>query len=329
MKKPKPRQGLGWLITIIVIIVAVGLSWLNRYNIYDEYRLYNYNPPATIVTLANQTTMTPYARKLFYVYHPTIEGAKAFNQDCNVTEQAIVLGCTAINKGIWLYNVQDPQLNGVEQVTAAHEMLHVAYSRLSPSKLKYINNLVVSTYNKLAPTDPLLKSEYNSYLKTEGQGAVDNELHSVLGTEVSVLPPALENYYKTYFTNRQAIVNYADQYEDVFTQRQKSVSTDDQQLATWQQQISSNEQTLQTKYQTIQSAQAQLNSLKNSGQISEYNSQIDSYNQSVDSYNSLVDQTKTLISNYNQLVTTRNAIAVQEDDLIKSISSLPSTITSQ
>lgn len=323
------KRVLGWVIGLGVVAGLVFLGWLNRYNIYDEYRLYDYTPPPAIVTLANQTTMTPYARKLFYVYHPTIEGAVAFNKDCQVTEQAIVLGCTSINRGIWLYNVTDPRINGVEQVTAAHEMLHVAYSRLSPSELKYVNNLVMTTYYKLAPTDPLLKTEYQSYLKTEGAGAVPNEMHSVLGTEVGTLPPALESYYKQYFTNRQAIVAYANQYEGVFTQREQEVKSDDQQLSSWQQQINTNEQALQAQYQQIQSQQSQLNQLKASNQINAYNSEVDTYNNNVDSYNNLINQTKSIISGYNQLIITRNAIAVQEDDLIKSISSLPNTIPTQ
>ncbi len=326
MKQPRPK-GLGWLITLLAIIGLVILGWVNRYNIYDEYRLFNYTAPASIATLADQTTMTPYARKLFYVYHPTIENAAAFNQDCSVTEQAVVLGCTSINKGIWLYNVQDPELNGVEQVTAAHETLHVAYSRLSPSELKYVNNLVMSAYNSLAPTNPQLKSEHDSYLKTEGPGSIPNEMHSVLGTEVSVLPSALENYYKTYFTNRQAIVNYANQYENAFTQRQKIVQADDNQLNAWHQQILVNKQTLQDQNQQILAQQTQLNQLRDSGQISAYNSGVDSFNKSIENYNSLVAQTRSLISNYNQLVVSRNAVAFQVNNLSKEINSQPSTIS--
>ena len=323
------NKTLGWGIGLTVLIAVGLLTWVNRYNIYDSYRLYDYTPPNAIVQLANQTTMTPYAKKLFYVYHPIIENSNDFNKDCQVTEAAIVLGCTSINRGIWLYNVSDPQLNGVEQVTAAHEMLHVGYSRLSPSELKYINGLIIATYNKLAPTDPLLKTEYQSYLKTEGQGAVDNELHSVLGTEISTLPPALESYYSRYFTNRQVIVNYANQYEDVFTERQQQVQQDDQQLNSWQQQISSDETQLQSQNQQIQAQLTQLNQLKANGQTDEYNSQIPAYNSAVDTYNALVDSTKQLITGYNQLVVSRNSIAISEDKLIQSISSLPSSIKGQ
>lgn len=323
------KRAAGWLLGLVILVAIFLLGWLNRYNIYDWWRLYDYTPPSAVVQLANQTTMTPYARKLFYVYHPAIENAQAFNQNCRVTEQAIVLGCTIIDQGIYLYNVSDPQLNGVEQVTAAHEMLHIVYSRLSKSELSYVNNLVMSTYDKLAPSDPLLRSEYASYLKTEGAAAVPNEMHSVLGTEVSSLPPALENYYKQFFTNRQAIVNYANQYEGVFVQRQQMVAQDDQQLATWQQQITTDSALLQSKNQALVTQQQQLNQLRSSGQAQAYNNGVASYNQAADSYNSLLIQAKQLIAQYNDLVAQRNSIALSENKLVQSISSLPATISSQ
>jgi hypothetical protein len=323
------KRYLGFLIGLVTILGLGLLGWLNRYNLYDAFRLYHYKPPVAIVQLADQTTMTPRARRLFYVYHPVIENSMAFNQDCQVTEQAIVLGCTVINKGIYLYDVKDPELNGVEQVTAAHEMLHIVYSRLSHSELSYINNLVLTTYNQLAPSNSVLKGEYQSYLKTEGSGAVLNELHSVLGTEISQLPPTLENYYKQFFTNRQVIVNYASHYENLFLQRQQMVEQDDQQLSTWQQTIGSDESQLQLENQQLASHLAQLNQLRSSDQVDAYNNSVASYNQEVVTYNNLINQTKQLINQYNNLLAVRNSIALSENKLVQSISSLPSTITAQ
>jgi hypothetical protein len=239
------------------------------------------------------------------------------------------LGFTAINKVLYLYSVNDPVLTGVEQVTAAHELLHIGYSRLSSSELKYVNGLVLSTYNNLAPTYPLLNSEYQSYLKGEGAGAVANEMHSVLGTEIGNLPQPLEDYYKKYFTNRQAIVNYANNYEKVFTQRQSQVAQDDKQMLLWQQQINTNQQQLQLDETQLQSQQNILNQQKNNGQAETYNNSVNSYNFAVSKYNILVAQTKSLISQYNQLVVDRNNLANSEDKLIQSISSLPNTISSQ
>ena len=319
---------LGTLVLILIVLIGV-FVWSKRNWIFDEVRLYHYNPPSQIINLAYEDSFTPYGTHLFYVYHPTLEGAAQFNQDCKVTEQAIVLGCTVIGKGIWLYNVTDPSLNGVEQVTAAHEMLHVAYSRLSPSELKKVNAMVWSAYQSLAPTNPMLAQEEQLYQKTEGQGEVLNELHSVLGTEIASLPPNLESYYSQFFSNRQVIVNYANAYRNEFTSRQTIVSQDDQQLSSWKQQINSDESSLSSQLSQIQTEQSQLNNYKSSGQISDYNAGIDGYNSAVDKYNSLIDQTKQLIGSYNALVVQRNSVANSIDQLTESLSSLPSTLTTQ
>jgi hypothetical protein len=317
------KQRLGWIITLLIGIAILAIGWVNRYNIYDYIRLYNYNPPAEVAQLADQTTMTAYGKKLFYVYHPTIENAAAFNKNCTITREAIVLGCTQINGGIWIYDVTNPQLNGIEQVTAAHEMLHVGYSRLSGSELKYINSLIWSTYTKLAPTDPMLKSEYNTYLKTEGQGAVLNELHSVLGTEISTseLPAALNDYYAQYFTNRQVIVNYANQYEGVFMQKQNQITQDSKELSAQYIVINSNQATILADEAKLKQQLAQLNSEKSDP--NKYNAGVGPYNAAVSNLNNLAKQNNVLIDSYNKLQLSMNALTSQLDELNQSASSLP------
>jgi hypothetical protein len=328
--KPKRNLRKNIELVVLLIIIGVGLLVINkRLALSDWLRLYDYTPSSAIANLATEDTMTPYARHLFYVYHPTLEDSTEFNRDCTVSEQAIVLGCTVIGQGIYLYQVDNVTLNGVEQVTAAHEMLHVAYSRLSTKERNYIDGLVMSTYNKLSKSDPLLGQEEQDYLKTEGQGAVANELHSVLGTEVANLPPALENYYKQYFSDRQTIVNYATSYESVFTNAKQEISADDTQLSSWQTTIKNNEATLTSEDQQIDSQRQTLVQLQSSGQTSQYNSEVSAFNESVSSYNNLATATRQLINQYNQLVETRNNIATQEDQLVNSISSLPSTIPTQ
>jgi hypothetical protein len=322
----KKRTLIG-LIVLVAIITAGLILWSQRKWFFDEIRLYNYKAPTQIATLASQDTMTPYGKKLFYIYHPVLENSTQFNSNCSVTEEAIVLGCTVLNQGIYLYNVQSSDLNGVEQVTAAHEMLHVAYDHLSSSERKKVDGMVWAAYSSLSKSNSLLSTEEASYLKTEGASAVPNELHSVLGTEIAKLPSALESYYSQYFTNRQAIVSYANSYEGEFLSRQQTIAKDDQQLATWLQQIGQDESQLKTENQQINQEQQQLDSLKSSGQIASYNSMVASFNQSVDDYNSLLNTAKQLLASYNQLVIQRNSVAATENQLTKAISSLPSTLS--
>jgi len=311
----------------ILFLVGLILIWHNRWWFYDEDRLYGYKPPAEISQIANEDQLTNYSKTLLYVYHPALENSETFNNNCNVTAAAVVLGCTVIDRGIYLYNIQDPTLNGLVQVTAAYEMLHVAYSRLSPSELASVNKMVMAEYNKLAPTNSLLRSQYASYLKTEGQGAIDNEMHSTLATQISNLPPALERYYSKYFKNRQVIVNYEDQYESVFTSRQNQVTSDDAQIASLKAQISTLNTELTNEYASIEGQQANMDSLKANGDSSQYNSDIGPYNTLVDQYNYQIGQDQTLVDQYNTLVATRNSIAISENKLSDEINSLSATST--
>jgi hypothetical protein len=324
MAKTKKRRS-NLPLALLIVVLAGLLGWRERLALYDWYRLVDYRAPIAVQMLADETAMTPYARHLFYVYHPQIEDATAFNKNCQVTVRAIVQGCTINFRGIYLYNVQDPELNGIEQVTAAYEMLHVGYARLSPSQRTYINGLVMQAFQADKASSPFLEAEEQSYLQTEGAAAVPNELHSMMGTEVAKLPPALETYYKKYFKNRQVIIRYENQYQAVFTQRQQIVTTDDQQLTSWLQTITKNETSINAQKAQLASQKDQLSVLLSGGQGLAYDAIVPAYNTAVGNYDTLINQTRALITDYNQLVMARNAVAVSINQLYQTISSQPIT----
>jgi hypothetical protein len=305
-------------------LLALVIYW-QRWNLYDWARLYNYQPPAEIARLADQTTMTDYGRHLFYVYHPVLEDSASFNQNCHVTKEAIVLGCTVNLRGIYLYRVNDAQLDGIEQVTAAYEMLHVGYSRLSSNERQHIDKLVLEEFNSIKGSQPQLAAEAQSYLETEGQAALPNELHSMMGAEVDQLPPELEHYYARYFSNRQAIIKYKNQYQSVFTSRQAAVTRDDQQLTATQKIIEANESSLKSQAQAITVQRSQLEQWRANNQIDAYNQAVPAFNRSIDNYNQLANQTEQLIKDYNQLLQKRNSLALEINQLTQQISSQPIT----
>lgn len=315
------------VIFLLLVVTAVVGAVLDKQNIVDWWRLRGYQPPVAITTLASQDTMTPYALKVFEVNHPQIENKTTFNVECpnDGGEQTIVLGCYHSNQdGIFLLSVDDPLLNGVQQVTAAHEMLHAAYDRLSTSERNYVDGMLLNYFNHDLH-DPRILATMAAYKKTE-PNAVVNEMHSVFGTEIANLPAPLEQYYTRYFTDRQQITNYAAMYETEFTTRQNTVTTDDSQLTTMKNQINSLETKLGSDLSAVSATQDQLNDLKSGNNIPAYNAAIPGYNQQVNSYNAEVDQLKTLIANYNTLVATRNSVALEEDQLSNELNSSVTTI---
>ena len=323
----KPKRRLWPYVIIVLWLLLLSAVFVNRNRIYDWWRLLGYKAPSQILALAKDDTMTPYALTLLEINHPQIQTYKAFNQYCpdDGGEKTIVLGCYHSDEnGIYLLSVSDPRLNGVMQVTAAHEMLHAAYSRLSAAERNKVDGWLLSYYEHDLK-DPRIIATIAAYRKSEPTQVV-NEMHSVFGTEVMNLPKPLENYYKRYFTDRQKIAAYANQYQNEFTSRQAEVKADDAKLVAMLSQINSQKATIEAQYNQIVGLQKQLSSLASNNDISQYNALVNPYNQAVDSYNASVNSLQGLINSYNALVNIRNKVSLIENQLFSELSGTPSTI---
>lgn len=320
--KSRKLRPLASLVILLLWFAALALVALNRQPILDWYKLRNYSAPASIAGLADQDTMTDYARKVFYVNQPQIQSKQDFSASClkdrQGQEQTIVLGCYQGNQsGIFLLTVSDTRLNGVQQVTAAHEMLHAAYDRLSATERKRVNGLLEDYYKNLLK-DSRINQTIEAYKVSEPNDVV-NEMHSIFATEVASMPPELENYYKQYFSNRSQVVRYANQYQAVFTSRQTTLKQYEAQLAAIKLRITSQETDLKTRLSEIESRQAQLQSQRNSGDTAGYNSGVAAYNAQVDAYNAEVEQVKTLINQYNRVVALYNSLAQEQGILLNEL----------
>jgi len=306
-------------LAVIAILTLPFLAVTKAQAIIDWWKLRNYTAPAAVSSLAQQDTMTPLATHIFYVNHPDIESNVArFRQDCTVAEQAIVLGCYHSDQdGIYIYEVTNAQLDGVEQVTAAHEMLHGAYDRLSTKERNYIDGLL-ENYYKSGLKDQSVIDEINLYKQTEPNDVV-NEMHSVFGTEVANLPAPLESYYRRYFTNRSVITTFASNYETEFTSRQSELNGTSTQLNTLRTQIDNEEDSLNSQLSQINTDKTTLDSERSSGQTAAYNAGIANYNHEVNVYNNALEVLKNDIAMYNQLVNSYNSLASELAALEKSI----------
>jgi len=324
------KSSKGWL-TSLVMLGLVLVGWLQRNTIYDWLRLHNYQPTSQVVQLTNQTTMTDYARHMFYVNHPAVQDKSNFNQNCpnNGGEQTIVLGCYQQHEtGIFLYSVTDPKLNGVEQVTAAHEDLHAIYERLSSKDRTYVDGLLEDFYQHDLKDQRLLDT-IAAYKKTEPNDVV-NEMHSVFGTEVMNLPPALETYYQKYFTNRQQIVNYAQQYQQTFTNNQakaaeylSQIRSTEQELSSLKIQIDDSENSLKSQSQSLESERSTVTNTQS------FNARVDAYNVGVEAYKKLIATYNQLVAQHNQLVAQYQAIAVETNQLTQELNSRSAAVSTQ
>ena len=290
----------------------------------------NYEPSELITQLATDGSFSDFGKQLFYSNEPTLSDRSTFYTQCTIREKTVVLGCFTgqtlfdFGQNIYIFDVEDERLNGIEQVTAAHEMLHVAYSRLSSSERQHIDELINAVYSNIS--DPRIASLAASY-EEQDPASVPNELHSIIATEVSDIGEELETYYSRYFSKRSQVVAYAEGYEQVFEDLHALVEQYDADLTARKAEITQREAALAGQEATIRGLNEQLYTMLDNGQIEAYNSLVPSYNRMVNSYNQEVAAIQDLIGQYNAIVITRNAIVVEQQDLAQSIDSRPSAIT--
>ncbi|HUP26570.1 MAG TPA: hypothetical protein VM124_02930 [Candidatus Limnocylindrales bacterium] len=318
------RRRLGAIVAALLTISLFVILWSQKWNLYDAFRLRGYQPSLQIVQLANDTSMSGRGRHLFYVYHPELNDKDSFNENCKSrgNEQTIVLGCYVGGVGIYVYNVTDPRLQGITQVTSAHEMLHAAYGRLQGKEKLRIDKLLNQAYT--GSDNTRLKETIEDYRKSGAD--ITNELHSILGTEIRNLPPELEQYYARYFDNRLTVVGFSEKYEQAFTLRKQQVLDADMKLQQLKQQIDEAQTDLGNQKTELDQNRRQLDALLAARQYETYNRGVPGFNAQVNAYNAQVRHIGQLIDKYNSLVAERNAIATEEGELIKAIDSRPTTI---
>lgn len=206
------------IILVLTSIVIALILLLNRQYIIDQVTVWQYQPSGQIAALAERTTMKDTGKFYFYASRPSLEDAGAFNQKCDRKEQSTaILGCYT-GHNIYIYNVTDGRLDGIREVTAAHEMLHAAYDRLGDDERNKLDKLLEAEYEKLKGNKQLAE-RMAFYARTE-PGERGNELHSVIGTEIADIAPELETHYKKYFENRHQVVALHNKYESLFSSLQ-------------------------------------------------------------------------------------------------------------
>ena len=322
--KPVNKKPVVLLIGMLLLAVAAMVGLNNQQRIRDWYILWSYHPPASISDLAIADTMTPYAKSLFYVNRPSLMNKAAFAKVCpSALAQTYELGCYhSGDNGIYLLNVTDSRLNGIDQVTAAYEMLHAGYARLSSASRTKLDRLMNGYYAKNLSSSPVISQQMAVYAKTE-PGAKDDELYSVLATEVANLPAYLSAYYRVYFADRAKITTMYQTYQSVLTGRINTINTDAAQLRQLKQQINSEQAALYSDLNTINAVNNQMTSERNQGDFNAYNAAVPGYDQLIGQYKSQVLVINAYINKYNTLLASYNSEVLIQQQLIKAISSQP------
>ena len=202
------RPWLRWvgfgLIAVLLTGALVAAPWdANRRQAYaDQWVVWTDPPAERIEQLARDLGLTETGRRIFFASRPQLDQADDFQQHCPL-EGDVVLGCYGGTR-IYVYEVTDDRLAGTIETTAAHELLHAAYDRLTPDDAARIDALVAD-YVATLPADDGDVRIVAGY--PEAQRA--DEWHSRLGTGHAALPAALEAHYAAYFGDRARVLAFA------------------------------------------------------------------------------------------------------------------------
>lgn len=309
------------LVCFFVITSAFLIVFFRQY-IFDQIVVWQFQPSAEITTLANRINLSDNGKFVFYASQPELDTSNEFNQSCSRVETTTsILGCFNTSR-IYIYNVSDVKLDGIREVTAAHEMLHAVYQRLSNGEKTKVNALLETEYAKLSGNQ-LFTDLMNYYSRAEPSERY-NELHSVIGTVISNLSPKLEAYYANYFTGRQAVVALYNQYNGVFQDLTNRAKVLADQLSILS--ISIPEKSTQYNTDVVT-----LNSNINSFNVRADNGDFESNSQFYAERAVLTKRVNTLsltrdsigsdIDNYNSLLVEYNSIATESKKLYNSMDS--------
>ena len=187
---------------------------------YDYIKDWFYTPDENVSKIIDSLDLTSRGRRIFEATAPSLDSRDEFNERCDSHNAEIyVLGCyLTADDVIHLYNVEESELDGVKEATAAHELLHAVYLRLPFWEKASLNNQLQAVYDSLDEKDEIKES-----MALYSNDDFYDELHSRLGTEKKDLPYDLEKHYEAIFNDQDRVVDYYEKYSSTFKKYEKEV----------------------------------------------------------------------------------------------------------
>ena len=195
---------------LVVAAVLLGANWLLERRILQDWVAgWSYAPSAEVAEIEEALSLTGKGTRIWAAVNPTLEEAEAFNEYCDSHDAEVsVLGCYAPDEDkIYIYAIQDEELKDANKSTAAHELLHAAWDRLSEGEQKEIAGWLDELYES---DQEWFAVELESYEDEEWT----EEMYTRAATKRRELPAELEEHYGKYFEDRAQVVQYYENYQE-------------------------------------------------------------------------------------------------------------------
>ncbi len=207
---------IAFAITTPILILISLIVVFNFTTIKDFITGIGYHPSTEMSEIRSSLSLTDTGQRIFNATMPELMEKQTFNQNCRERENAnAILGCYR-NDRIYVYDIIDDELQGIRELTSAHELLHAAYHRLSSEEKQKLAPILTQAY---LDNQTVLGEEIDLYEDSEKQ----EELYVRLGTEIKNLPTELEEHYSHFFTDQDKIVDFYQSYIAIFRQIEQNL----------------------------------------------------------------------------------------------------------
>lgn len=315
--KAKKSGFLKWIVLLVIFAVAM-IFIFNRDKVYDYYRGLVYKPSAMMAQIRTDLNLTAKGEFLFNSAQPVLSEREEFNENCRASGNEIaILGCYT-NLNIYVYNIEDKQLDGIRELTAAHELLHVVYAKMNTDERMAMKQDLEQVYKE---NREFLEDELDIYVGTERY----EELYVRAGTEVKNLPQNLEEHYAKIFRNQDKVVDFYDKYIAVFRRLEAELKALEVELDNLDAEINNKTNEYERRVAEYSVRVNEFNNCADTAgcfitEVSFNASRIELLNERAE-IESLYDELTDLVAKYNELVQKYNNYILETEHLNNKINS--------
>ena len=290
-----PSSSYKRVIKVLVFSVIL-LVFLSRDFIADTFSVLAYTGDSDVVALADKSGMNMNGKALFLSASPELVDANKLHEHCPMEdENSVEYGCYIPSKNkIYILKLTEQPYSEIAISTAAHEMLHVAWSKLGDNRRREVLGMLNSHMSESNDyTTQSVKASLELYDKAEN--IQSDELHALIGSEVDskFTVKDIEDYYRIYFSNRSKTVASKINYDQGVEKIETDISTKREAINKLEVELSE----FADKWLHPIEAYMQQNAYY--GDYYTYNKNVDAYNNNLSIYNSRREEYERLITVIN------------------------------
>ena len=299
------------ILLLALIVVAAAIA-LNRQWLYDFWRGKTYVATPEMAKIRSSLNLTGEGEFLFNASQPELNSKDDFNARCRrENDEKAILGCYT-EDNIYVYNITEQELDGIRELTSAHELLHAVFARMSESEKSTLKPYLDQVYKE---NEENLKEDLSNYIEEEKF----EELYVRAGTEIKNLPLVLENHYSKYFQNQDQVVEFYDKYIVVFRELESELQQLEEEMNALAEQIELNTTDYDRRVSQLNADIISFNSCANVAGC--FKSEADFYARrnalvgEQSALEQLYNEINSLIDSYNAKVEAYNADIIRSEKL--------------